>query len=57
MNRSTNTAAVLEGAKCLLSAMYATPCINGTGYYPNEIRAQERRVAELEAKMAKESKS
>ena len=45
------TARVLEGAKALLDAMYRTPCVNGTGYYPREIIAQERRVAMLQDRL------
>lgn len=44
-------AQVLDGARGLLARMYETPCINGTGYYPREIIAQERRVAMLQDKL------
>lgn len=47
--RHIQTAQVLEGAQALLRAMYQNPCRNGTGYYPREIIAQERRVASLQA--------
>lgn len=42
---------VLAGAQALLDAMHATPCVNGRGYYPREIAAQERRVASLQQQL------
>lgn len=44
-----NITQVLDGAKALLDIMRRTGCVNGTGYYPREVIAQERRVAALTA--------
>lgn len=49
--RHLQLAQVLEGAKALLAAMHRTPCVNGAGYYPREIIAQERRVASLQEQL------
>ena len=44
-------ATVLDGAKALLARMYQTPCVNGHGYYPREIIAQDRRVSMLQDRL------
>lgn len=49
--RHLQLAQVLEGAQALLRTMRANGCINGVGYYPREIAAQERRVASLQEQL------